>query len=75
MAGRKEVEQNTRRTNDNLEQGLRTGRAGDEQLMEINPDYFADTAKDYELNRTIWLFQVEVSVTSAKFTPCMTISP
>lgn len=34
----------------------------DEQLMETNPDYFADTAKDYELNWPIWLFQAEGNV-------------
>lgn len=43
----------------------------DEQLMEINPDYFADTAKDYELNWPIWLFQAEGNVTGANFTLCM----
>lgn len=40
--------------------------------MEINPDYFADTTKDYELNWTIWLFQAEGNETSAKFTFSMT---
>lgn len=39
--------------------------------MEINPEYFADTAKDYELNWPIWLFQAEGNVTSANFTLCM----
>lgn len=36
--------------------------------MEINPNYFADTAKDYEPNWTIWLFQAEVKVTRTNFT-------
>lgn len=57
VAGREEVEQNTHRTDDNLEQGLRTGRADKRALnVKINPDCFADTAKDYELNWTIWIF-------------------
>lgn len=39
--------------------------------METNPDYFADTAKDYELNWPIWLFQAEDNVTNANFALCM----
>lgn len=43
----------------------------DEQLVETNPDYSADTAKDYELNWPIWLFQAEGNVTGANFALCM----